>query len=39
MPNFSGWPWYAQLIGLIVTVLVVVFLWNQVIFPLIKTIT
>jgi hypothetical protein len=39
MSFFSGWPWWAQLIGLVVLVLIAVFLFQNIVMPLIQTIT
>lgn len=38
MGIFSGWPWWAQLIGLIVLVLLAVFVFREVLLPLINKI-
>jgi hypothetical protein len=35
---FSGWPWWAQLVGLIVVVLIVVFLFREIVLPLLRLI-
>jgi hypothetical protein len=37
--NFSGMPWYGQIIMLIVLVLVAVFLFHEIVLPLIGKIT
>ena len=39
MNLFSGWPWWATLIGLIILCLLAVFLFQNIILPLVKTIT
>jgi membrane associated rhomboid family serine protease len=37
--NVSGWPWWAQLFGLIIFVLLAVFVFREVVLPLLNTIT
>lgn len=39
MPSWSGMPWYGQIIFLVVLVLVAVFLFREVVLPLIRLIT
>ena len=36
---WSSWPWYAQLIALIVIVIVVVYLFDRVILPLLHIVS
>ncbi len=39
MFNWGAWPWFAQIIGLIVVVIVLVFVFNSVVLPLLHMIT
>lgn len=36
---FAGWPWYAQIIVWIVLAIIAVFLFNQIVLPLLSKIT